>query len=537
MIRVLIIDDEYLIRKLIINSVDWVNLGFDIIGEAKDGEEALEKIEEARPELVIVDINIPFINGVELSKLIHERYPDIKSIIVTGYGEFEYARQAIEAGVLSYVVKPIIIEEFTQVLLNAKKEILNIMSRKKYIGQLEKEVQSSLEIYREKVLNSILNHVESEAKIRRKMESLGMTINPWNIRVITIEIDRLKQKFDTDNEKQLWRFAVYNISSEILEEYSNSVVFYGPEYRIVCVLNENDTSKMLNNSPLYRSFISIKDLIKQYFDFTVTIGIGECCDYYKNIKMSYEQSLAALESKFFYGNDRLITYSADDTFSWGNSQPIEDTANIMLMLRIGDESKITEFISNFFHNVHQGRLSKSCINYLAVELLNTASKFLAENNLELSEIFGRDIDFTELIKQQETIIDLKHWITSTFKDVLELVRKNKRSKTFRIVDKAKRYIEANYVNEELSLEEIAANVYVNPSYLSKIFKKELRCSIIEYLIELRIGKAKDIMDISPVIQIADIAKRVGYTDPFYFSKSFKKVFGISPSKYLEGKNR
>lgn len=176
--KIFIVDDEFLQRQLVKKTVDWELLGMEIIGEAEDGEEALEKVKQLQPDILIMDINIPYINGIEVSKRIKEKFPDIQIIILTAYGEFEYARQAISLGAVSFVLKPVNPEELTREILKCRKKMEDIWEQRDSIHRLEQEVVKKEKEQRilEKLSGVGLPEADKDADMLRAFLERGMSI-------------------------------------------------------------------------------------------------------------------------------------------------------------------------------------------------------------------------------------------------------------------------------------------------------------------------------------------------------------------------
>jgi two-component system response regulator YesN len=535
MIRTLIVDDEYLVRQLVKNSVNWNDLGFEIVGETEDGEQALEMVEEIKPQLMIVDINIPFINGIELSKIIRERYSEIKIIILTGYDVFEYAKEGIKAGVLNYILKPIDSEEFAQALLDVKKKIEEENAQKNYIENI---VEKSSIIEKEKFLNTIICKSENEKYIKEKMDYFDISLSPDNIVVAVIVIDNSREEFPQEKELQLWKFGVLNITSEVVSELCPSIAFYGPNDQIVVILNQYNNYEHAKISACNLACEKIRNFINKYFSFTVTIGIGRSYNGYDKIYLSYQEAICAMEKKFIYGNNHVISFETmDKQQNDFNFLIFYDKDKLLIELRTGNYEEIKKGIKQIFNKLLQDMVSKDHVMLVAMDLVSVIIEFTAENNFTVKDIIDQKIDLFEVLRRKETIRELESTIVDLYEKSINYVFQNRRSATSKVVEKAKNYIEENYNRNDLTLDEIASNIFINSSYLSKVFKKELGYSVIEYLTMFRLKKAKEIIDSNANIQLHDIAERIGYSDPYYFSKCFKKSFGLPPSKYLETKNQ
>lgn len=535
MIKVLIVDDEYLLRELIKDSLNYEELGYEIIGEAEDGIVALEKVDLLRPQLIILDINIPFINGIELSKVIREKYEDIKIIILTGYSEFEYAKECIKIGVDDYLLKPIEPDNFKKVLIAVKNKIVNETSQKQYLTRLEKESKNSTDILKEQFLNQlILEKNMQNTSIKVKINKYGIFLCERNIVVITLKIDNFQTRWEKDEDKKLWQFAVLNISSEIFSSFKSAVTFYGPNNLIVCIANEDFNSTDTSNISILNECTKVSTAIESYLGFTVTIGVGEKYNNFENISKSFDESHLAMCEKFFEGFGRVFSYQNISTVNRSKEIIIGKSKEELLVLLRSDSSETyLQIIEGFKQQMICLRPSVNNIRMVYTHFVSAVLAYAWENNLKTEDILVDIDDYIYYINSIETIIELNQWVINLSNKVVHMVKNLRKSKTANLVEKAKNYIELNYSNPNISLEEICERIYINPSYLSKVFKKEIKYSVIEYLTDFRMKKSKQIMDEHKDIQISHVANEVGYSDPFYFSKLFKKHFGISPSKYME----
>ncbi|HEY5586856.1 MAG TPA: response regulator [Ruminiclostridium sp.] len=536
MIKVLIVDDEYLLRQLIRNTIDWNSLGFEIIAEAEDGEQALEVIEETMPQLAIVDINIPLLNGLELSKSIRKNYPEIRIIILTGYGEFEYAKEAISLGVSNYILKPINKEELEKAILEVKKDILKEAEQNIYIDNLKIKVKSNYEIQKEKFLYYLItSQAEStNQKLQESVDYFELGLSEEEMVVAVIEIDNFEEKWSMEKDKQLWEFAVHNISSEIIKENNSAVAFIGSDNHIVCIINERNNGYPKDLKPAYLICEKIRKAVKQFLNFTITIGIGGSHNGFDNIYLSYKEAVFALKTKFLEGKDKVLEFELTGHNNFGhNVFIIEDKDSILINLRLGNKEGFIKQLNFIFGSILHRKLPKEISEMVAVELAFIPFTFILESNLSLEEVLGQNTDFIEFIKSCETVDELKKLIIKLYEDTVTLVLEKKRFKTSQIVEKAKTYIENNYSKESLSLDQIAESIFINSSYLSKVFKRELQFTIIEYLTNFRMKIAQKLLQGNPEMQLSELAEKVGYSDPYYFSKSFKKHFGISPSTYMQ----
>ena len=538
MIKTMLVDDEYLIRELVKNTIDWSGNGFEIVCEAEDGEQALAMAEQEKPQLIVIDINIPFINGIDLAKTIKGRYPNTKMIILTGYSEFAYAKQAINAGVLDYILKPIDVREFTEALLRIKSQLEKEANQKLYIEKLESNVNNSLTVLRDEFLSTVVQEATDPHKIAETFGKLEIRLLDQPLICVILEIDDLQRRYPAQKDQKLWSYAVLNIAAEVLGEFTEDMAAFSSSSKdIAIILNAGTFSGRSLEEKLAAICVRIQDIISRYFDFTVTCGIGRVKPGYGGIKDAYAEAAGALAQKFYTGCSTVLTFRAET--SEVSASPYGDTVSriknqFLIALRTQQADDAAALMKELCSGAKLGRYSKNSVSYMTAEMLNVISSFASEANL--TDLIKSDILSLDQIRLYETIDEVQTYLCQICSKAIDALKNSSRSRNSGAVSRAVKFIDSNYTKDWLSPERVANALFLSPSYLSKIFKKETNLNIVQYIIEKRMNVAKSIMDTQSDLQIMDIASRVGYSDPFYFSKSFKKFFGISPSRYLSNKN-
>ncbi len=528
MIKTMIVDDEYLVRQLIIKSFDWTRHGFRIIGEAENGKEALEYIAKLKPDFVIIDINIPFINGIELAKIISKKYSSIKIIILTAYSDFDYARSALEAGVVEYLLKPVEAKPLERVLNKVKESILAERRQKQYINNLENQVTRYRDNSNDTVLKALISGKKAEDGVFRNITDT-INIKGENIYSIVIEVDNYLKNWASDADRELWKFSICNIANEIISSKCNCKVFEWNENRIAALAEWDGMVDCLAEL-----CSEVKEAVKQYLNFTVTIGLSRLHTGIRDCRKTFEEAVRALDRKFYEGCFKVFVYdNVDPIFDDDISQYMQSKDEILLRLRLGKLQDIHMDINRVLDEAIRKHAGKSSIIYIVGSYIYVAIGFMKEINVEGNEINKYQNYYMDSLNHLETITDMREYVNELYDRIQNSIKINSNFKLLKIVENAKVYIEDNYANENLSLAEIAEKLYVNASYLSKIFKEQTKYSIIEYLVNFRLNRAKEYMDREKDTQVSEVAYEVGYGDPLYFSKSFKKKYGLSPQRYLK----
>ena len=529
MLKIIIVDDEPLYRKYLINSVEWEKYGFQVCCEAKNGIDALEKIHEYKPDIGLVDINMPFMDGLELAEKIRGASLDVAVILVTGYNEFEYARKAIKFGVVDYILKPFDNEELMTPLLKVKEAI-----EKKKIRRMEH--REEVAFIKDRLLNMLVSNeftLSNENMIKR-LSKLGITVSSFLFRVVVVEIDNLYQKWNKSNEIVLWQFAVSNILNEITNSSNRNIIFHGTEGRIVSLIQYENEEEWENFQT--EEYERVCKVVEEFFGFTITMGVGRPVNSFKEVRNSYRDAVAALQNKLIVGKLRVIDYSNIETTGMNigfYSSSINE--KLFLGLKTGEKDMIRKELDNIFKYIRENSLSIDYTRTVFAGLISLCLSYVVEMEKNIEDIFGDKFMPYSEINHIGTLDEIQQWLFSIYGKVIDYMDTNKLTKSKILVKKVKDYIDANLQDTELDLTNISGVFYMNSSYIRKIFKNEMGITISDYITNARMQKAKELLTGNDDIAISKIAEITGYSDACYFSKSFKKYMGMSPSQYANMK--
>lgn len=535
----MIVDDEYYFREALKISLPWEELGFSICGEAKNGKDALEKVYELNPDIILVDINMPIMDGLEFVQEIRNRGSDSKIIILTGHSEFKYAKQALQLGVHNYILKPVNEKELANALNELKNVIESEANIRIEVNRLRRQVKENLPLLREKFLNELIqgNIPRDEKEIERKIAYLNLRLRSDYYRVTTIEINIEKKEQWKDEDLQLWKFAVSNIACELLGEHFTHEVCYDNNDRICIIIGANQSGSELQLM-LESRLEAIRTAVSRHLDFTITIGVGNEKKTLFDIPASYKESLVALKNRLTDGKDRVISYcSIEGSEIRVNLFTAEHRNQLLIGMRTGDSNEVLGLISQIFRDIREENIHPEILYVICVEMISVCMEFLVETGLTLKEVLPNDtVNIIDEIQSKKSIYEMEKWVAGIFSDTLNAAKKIRCSKTSALIEGVKKYIRENYHREELSIDEMAKHLYVNYAHLCFLFKRDTGITINEYLTEFRMNRAKELFDGGNKL-VLDVAARVGYADANYFGKCFKKYFGLAPSRYIENKNR
>jgi len=529
--KVLIVDDEIKICRLINHLIDWNAMGLEVVDVANDGKAAYESICKNHPDIVITDIRIPNYDGLELIELCKEQFPSVYFIIISGYSEFNFAKQAIKFGVEDYLLKPI-----------KKKELENALKRiqEKYESsrnnELEKdELRSIANTGKDKIKQSFLNRVigyanEMDPNFQFDTNEInGMYRCQFKQGLYTIAVFQLFVKNEAEVKESLAFLSskLQETVKEELSDYCEEFISVSFDSSVICLLNTVDDNLMKAK----KQFRKIKlNILNELFSNTVLmIGVGTSYAGINQVVSSCQEAEQSLLNRFGDSHQYILEYSdipsSDkrvldfiDIKRRNDLIAAQERMDVNTILFQIDSLKqqLLDYKSN-------SRLVYDCFLEL-IEVLQFGSKnydvYFQKFNLEESK---RKID--SILTYDELFDWLKNDIINKYQDFANQ-KKVAEKKPIRI---AKQYIYDNY-NKNLTLESVSDHIGFNPTYFSAFFKKETGKNFSEYLMELRMKNARFYI-ISTNMDIADIAEEVGYNDLKYFSKLFKKATGINPSEY------
>lgn len=530
MIRTLIIDDEYLIRQAICRLINWTGLGFQIVAEASDGLEAMELVEKYVPDLMILDINIPLLDGIQVAEKVRASYPQVKIIILTGYDTFDYIQRCMRAGVMNYVVKPLEKDEFQEAVIAAKREILKERNLEKFSEYFNLSDESDFCLK----ANSFFNEPQKNQSDFIEL-FIGNMQNKEYARyfVAILEVDFLRKKFRTQKKRILTLMSASMLVKEYLERegLSHAVHPYNNNVLIGICLPESHT--LLN---VKSCFERSAQHVLENLNISISCGISISFSEANEVEDAIIQAQKALEYKFCEGTGKVYDYDSTHISYPDKSNSTFDTSEITSLLRQGEYGRVYEQLHVILSDAAKNNLCKDYFFLIATSLVNCIVHFSVELGLNTKEIFHNRSVYVSYIEKFETAAELENWLDSLYKNVISFTTNSCLKRSDSITARTCKYIEQNYQCYDLSVTYIANRLFITSNHLCKVFKREMKTTLTKYIVSFRMNKAKRLIDENKEQQIISLSKAVGYSDPFYFSKTFKKFFGVSPSKYINMQN-
>jgi len=532
MYKVLLVDDEILTREAISQNVPWNDIGFTLIGAAENGREAVGLVETERPDLVLTDICMPVMDGIALSGYLYEKHPETKVIIISGYDDFEYAKQAIKFGVSNYILKPITSCELMEELEKIKKKIEQTAEKKREFEQIQTKLEKSVPTLRSHFLTRLLEGNYTKNDIQSQIHQLGIHLNGQKQAVVMLEVEDFTaflERYPIAAE-ELIKFAVANIAEEIAA---------GNE-RIVFFENESNNSHFIfaeeSSDALYRLIDTVCrkmiDAVWKYMHTRVCAVVGNIVKGPANWKRSYQSVLHAREHKFLFEGQEII-YSKEVIPAKGTEklELMHRTEKLVLMIKLNQSEEIKSETAQIFLRLREsGKENKE----LLVVIQNLIITILMALDDHLSGTKKEEDRSSFIIRLQEArqLSDIEIQFEKFCIDLADDIAVKRENPSEKQAIKAMDYIEKNYMNAEMSLHTVCEYLCVSTSYFSAIFKNATGETFVEALTRIRINKAKDFLESSDMKNY-EVAIEVGYQDPHYFSSIFKKQVGVTPTEYVK----
>lgn len=527
MYKVLLVDDEPMIIEGLKYLINWENYGLVIAAQASNGLQAIEVLERETIHVVVTDIKMPDMNGLELIKYMANKSLQAKCIVLSGYDDFEYVRETIKLGIENYLLKPVDVEELIPTLQSTVEKIENEFKTTREEQQVKHVFREN--IYRRWVTGNI---VESELLDRSALLDVQLTNTDYCIALMKLLPERQDRKFHTEHDKDLIRFAIKNICSQIMNEQTSGICFldYNEDIVLLFTINDSSNEKKLR-SLLNECQLRINTLL--HIDVFATVGNWETS--YLNIHRSYTRAKNLQEFSLIYSHNKIV-YSdeLDVTDKQGNRVVQIDIQAIKGCLNEKNRQSSYDFIDHIYAEASQiNGITPVFIQNTSLELLILSSSTIRELKPQADEFLSHFSDlFTHVFKLQ-TIPDLAQWmkgIIGRFIDYLE----EEEEKMSPIVKNLIGYAQTHYA-KDLNLTLIAMEFNVNTTYLGQLFKNETGYTFSNYLNMIRINKAKHLLSNSH-LKVFEVAQEVGYVYTNYFCNIFKKQTGLTPAEYGKAYN-
>lgn len=517
MYQVLIVDDEKIIRIGLRTLINWESYGFKVAEVVSDGKQALEVIERESIDLVLTDIKMPNMDGIELVKRLNERSFNGEMIMLTSYGEFELARECLRYGVHDYLLKGTLVPEDLVRAVQAARE------------KLEQRVPHSLiNAQEEKVVNKedlvLIERAFKSTIAQQPIADVICTLSkPYTFLLFKHIQSKAQKEKNKDKTLVSYRISIENIVAEVLSKQDNTTLLFEGEYCLYIIPENIEKSR----EEVRRVSLQIQSLIKLYTNIKIIGVISRCIYTSKDLSESLERIKKVTELAFYKGYEDILE---EEMFSL--MKPCTGESPIVLEEKLHQEIKKGEYTqANVYFDEYIGEMKKGCIpqkevdnrlNHILQSLILEYSIYLENEKIKLSELVEQYRKSTLLEEMQNVINELISMICMV---LVQIKNKHYRKEIIEIMA----YID-EHIGEKITLTSIASQINMNESYISRLFKNETGINIIHYINVCKMEKAKELLKEKNMI-VKDVAYALGFEEQSYFNRMFNKYFGINPKDY------
>ena len=543
MLKIFLAEDEVIVRETIKRMIPWENLGFELVGEAADGEMALPLLLRQKPDLLITDIKMPFMDGLTLAKVAKKEIPGLKVVILSGYDDFNYAKQAINIGVEDYLLKPITKNALIERLTEIRSRYEHEKTQKEYYEKFHREMQAYEKNSSRDFFEALVRGSMDMMEIYRRSEKLGLDIvaEAYNVLIFTMNCE---EDFSGQREGYSeWEAESLELLEEFFSENTSAMLFrcnifsYGVLIKGQKETIEENTRSCV--SEIQRIF-DRKEQKRQWF-----VAAGEPVERLSQIQKSYYSASRAFSKRYLY-DENILYY--DEMASMEKKNVTEDDSTylqkvdvnalnpaiLQKFLSTGLLEETENFVKDYFYAIGQEPLESLVFrNYVTLNVRFSVMSFLKEIGCDTRTLEQEDTEdvLSESSKSLENAIAYAEKIIS---QAIALRDQNSGNKNRSILKTAVDFIDSHYMEEDMSLNKAANAANVSANHFSALFSQNMGQTFIEYLTNLRMNKAKEYLRCTSM-RSSEIAGEIGYKDAHYFSYLFKKTQGMTPSDYRKAR--
>lgn len=525
-LKVMFVDDEEKTRKLLRVFVDWQSIGYEPVEDAASANQAMELIREVHPDVVITDIEMPYINGLEFAQMLSEEYPQIVVVVLTAHDVFQYAQKSVELGIKSFLLKPIRRKELIEVMTDVRRDIMEERRTLYEFEGLKKRIADTRMLIIQNFMNNLLLNKVEHKNLWNTIQYYGIPLRQdggyYNVLVLMVE------QHNDPEEEELRRQQCMELLSAAISRLSEVMLLKDVHQNLI-LLSQNRKINLMS----YAAHFSV--LIEEKLSFRVYAGCGSPVESLEEIRYSYKQA---------YKNAVMASYSHNKAFlSSGHGQDkaglqelIQNLSEEMpLYLGIPAGDKVRQLVDSAYDTLRaSGESSMSDYLVISYSIVNVTLSTLSDNGIPYIEIYSTDHLPYEKILGLRAVEEIEKYVRQFTDYTVFQIEEYMNKKNSMLVHKIVQYMNEHMDDSTLSLTKISKINYINNSYLSRTFKAVMGINFMDYLVSIRIETAKKLLS-STNLRIYEVARSVGIEDPNYFSKFFKKHTQETPAQYREGR--
>ncbi|MCD7746659.1 MAG: response regulator [Lachnospiraceae bacterium] len=552
MYQVLLVDDEILVRDAIRENIDWEGLGFTLAGDCQNGKEAIAFVKEHPVHVVLTDINMPYVDGLELSRYLFENFPETVVIIFSGFSEFDYAQKAIQYHVSEYLLKPVTARELSQVLERTCEKLDKTRKEEQKLQKLTstyKEYQKNAALIQSKALSNLVMHSREPRESLRELGEMGITFQSSYYRVAVLDIDLYSDLYEPDLEKQkesaLMAFVVFNISEELLRQERLGHAYQEGNHRIHLLLESERFEQPGNQRGIRMEFLAasrriserIQQEVYKALGMMVSAGLGGCVSSTDELYHSWESAQEALARRYSGGGGLILDMESgkqEDHPAYSDYNIVQ--SRLAEAVRDHDTERAMEALDAMQASMRGELLEKNRVCLQLAQAVRQVADIGLASGLDGGWLSQEREAAVDRIAKQRSMSKAVETAKEYTELVLEALGSMSDSNSKRLAMRAVDYIEKHYADPALGLNDVCGYLGVSTSHFSTLFKEATGETFMDLLTRTRMQKAKDLLE-HTALKNYEIAERVGYSDPHYFGIVFKKMTGRTPTEYAKDKRK
>lgn len=512
--KIILVDDEDDVRGRILSKINEDN-GFVVVGKAGNGYDALELIEEHLPNLVLTDIKMPFVDGIELAKIIKRDYPTVKVAFISGYDEFNYAREAINLNVLSYLTKPVTSNDIDNFLKKVKSQLDEEREYLKDITAIKEKYNEMLPIIGDSYLSNLLVSPIITSSGIEKLKIYGIDVGVGNFISCLLEIDQ-NDSFSIE-EIEKYKVRINEILKARFKHYIFTHSLIIPNGLVFIIKTDNGSITEIDNI-----LFEVIKTVEKYLQVDIKIGVSTEYNNFCNFPESFKEAKRALGYSQFMNLSRIVYADELDNFEVSKSFSIDKILfDIEHIVRYGSDKSVEQMVEKIRINL---------LNHKDIFAHNHSMMVISFANIVIKLSKNIDSNILETLSSYKTIESFLEYLTTKIEKIRKDDIDNHESRTERMLKGTLDYITKNYSNPSLSLETVCDEMKISISHLSMLLKKRKGITFNKFLIKTRLDKAIELLKTTDM-KIVDISQICGYNEVYYFSHSFKKYTGLPPGEY------
>lgn len=532
MIKIFLVEDEFVIRNGIKNSIEWSREGYEFVGEASDGELAYPMILKEKPDILITDIKMPFMDGLELSRLVRKELPDIKILILSGYDEFDYAKEAIRLGVTEYLLKPISSAKLLSTLKEVSTVIRQEREEKELLRKYLEDMKENTEQEKMAFFGELISGKMSIGNIIDAGRRFDMNLSARIYEIILFKITAVvKDRRQPENA-----LGAYDAIEEMITRIPYVYSFQRGIDGWAFLLMAEDTAQMKARAG--RLTDKLQSTMKMYEGMEYFGGIGTAVSRLGELRESFVEADRAFSGRFTHEANQIISaYELQgmqemDGFEMRSLGEIGHSRDLIeKFLNNGTVEEIESFSKAYLDEIPADNLRSTLIRqYIAVDIYIVVMTFCEKLEITEERHLKESEELKNVMPKIHSLEAIRRYMARLLTKAIEMRDAASGRRYSDIITAAKEQIAKTYMSEDISLNTVAVSVGMSPSYFSAVFSREAGKTFVEYLTETRMEKAKELLMCSPM-KTSEIGYEVGYKDPHYFSYIFKKTQGCSPKEY------